>query len=70
MRGEYQEKVEEVGLGKTFHSLLNKETPYVNILVGWVNQGRVDRGLKPITGFSANWHEAKEALRERYRKQS
>ncbi|KAM3503703.1 hypothetical protein MY11210_008626 [Beauveria gryllotalpidicola] len=27
MRGEYQEKVKAVGLGKTFHSLLNKEEP-------------------------------------------
>ncbi|KAM3429129.1 hypothetical protein MY4824_008439 [Beauveria thailandica] len=70
MRGEYQEKVKAVGLGKTFHSLLNKEEPYVNDLVGWVNQGRVDRGLQPITGFSANWYEAKEALRQRYKKQS
>ncbi|KAM3553909.1 hypothetical protein MY1884_006421 [Beauveria asiatica] len=70
MRGEYQEKVKAVGLGKAFHSLLNKEEPYVNDLVGWVNRGRVDRGLQPITGFSANWYEAKEALRQRYKKQS
>lgn len=70
MKAEYQDKVEEVGLGKNFHSLLNKEEPYVNDLVAWINTGRIGRGLKPMEGFSANWYAAKEALRQRFREQS
>ncbi|OAQ99784.1 hypothetical protein LLEC1_06516 [Akanthomyces lecanii] len=70
MRAEYEDKVKEVGLGKTFHSLLGKEEVYVKDLVSWINQGRASRNLKPIPGFSANWYAAKEALRQKYREQS
>lgn len=70
MRGQYEEKVKEIGLGKRFHSLLGKEEPYVNDLVSWINEGRISQGLAPIEGFSANWYAAKEALRKRYKEQS
>ncbi|KAJ5413284.1 hypothetical protein N7465_005589 [Penicillium sp. CMV-2018d] len=69
MRDEYNKKVEEVGLGKTFHSLQSKEESYVSDLLSWVNTSRSAQGLAPIEGFSPKWYAAKEALRQRYREQ-
>ena len=44
MRKEYNEKVEKKGYGRSFHSLMGAEIPYVAGLVEWVNS------QIPITG--------------------
>ncbi|GAB1317662.1 hypothetical protein MFIFM68171_07872 [Madurella fahalii] len=67
MRDEYEAKVKEVGLGKTFHSVHNKEEVYVGNLMSWVNVSRATRGLEPLSGFGPKWFAAKEAFRQRVR---
>ncbi|GAB1202678.1 Flavin-containing monooxygenase ustF2 [Aspergillus pseudonomiae] len=69
MRSEYNAKVERVGLGKVFHSILGTEENYVHDLLTWVNTSRAAQELVAIKGFSSSWYEAKEALRQKYRAQ-
>ncbi|GMG36358.1 unnamed protein product [Aspergillus oryzae var. brunneus] len=69
MRSEYNAKVERVGLGKVFHSILGTEENYVHDLLTWVNTSRAAQELVAIKGFSPRWYEAKEALRQKYRAQ-
>jgi len=57
MRGEYLERIECKGAGRTFHSLkgLGDEIAYVNELVDLVNQGQ---STQIILGHTQSWHEA------------
>lgn len=69
MRSEHNAKVERVGLGKMFHSILGTDENYVHALLTWVNTSRAAQELVAIQGFSPRWYEAKEALRQKYRAQ-
>lgn len=70
MREEYDAKVKEVGLGRAFHSVHNKEEGYVSDLLAWVNTSRTTRGLDPLSGFGPKWYAAKEAFRQRVREEA
>ncbi|KAE8321610.1 major facilitator superfamily domain-containing protein [Aspergillus sergii] len=65
MRLEYLAKIKEVGSGKKFHSLKDKEEFYVRDILQWVNEDRATYGLGPLEGHSAKWLEAKEEHRKR-----
>ncbi|GES58248.1 pantothenate transporter [Aspergillus terreus] len=67
MRVEYLEKKRQLGSGRKFHSLRDREEEYVRELVEWVNDGRVKRGLPEIEGHTRSWREAKAAQSERLR---
>ena len=56
MRTEYQERVRKKGVGKSFHSLKDKEVEYVDELVGWINGDRATVGAKPLEGHTQAWH--------------
>ncbi|GMG02505.1 unnamed protein product [Aspergillus oryzae var. brunneus] len=65
MRLEYLAKIKEVGSGKKFHSLKDKEEFYVRDILQWVNEDRATYGLGPLEGHSTQWLEAKEEHRKR-----
>ncbi|KAJ5295852.1 hypothetical protein PENANT_c001G06505 [Penicillium antarcticum] len=67
LRAEYEARVRAKGYGRSFHSLKDLEEPYVVKLMGWVNAGRVERGLSAIEGHTESWIEEKAAMRERLR---
>lgn len=56
MRTEYQERVRKKGVGKSFHSLKDKEVEYADELVGWINRDRATVGAKPLEGHTQAWH--------------
>lgn len=70
MRDEYRARLEERGLGRTFHSLRlpGQEVAYVKDLVDWANQDAKDLGVEGMQGHSQAWLDAHEALKERMRK--
>lgn len=68
MRVEYEQRIQEKGLGKGFHSLKDREEEYVGELLGWVNRDLVERGLERLEGHSAGWRRAKGEQVERLRK--
>ncbi|CAG7938680.1 unnamed protein product [Penicillium nalgiovense] len=65
LRTEYENRVKEKGLGRSFHSLKDLEQPYVQELLKWVNAGRVERGLSLIEGHTKTWITERAALSER-----
>jgi hypothetical protein len=65
LREEYVNRLEEKGYGRSFHSLKDQEQPYVKKLLGWVNTGRVEKGLSPIEGHTEAWIQERAALSER-----
>ncbi|KAJ5357030.1 Dimethylaniline monooxygenase N-oxide-forming [Penicillium concentricum] len=65
LRTEYENRVKKKGLGRNFHSLKDQEKEYVDELIGWVNTGRVERGLSLIEGHTETWIKEREALSER-----
>ncbi|KXG52892.1 Dimethylaniline monooxygenase, N-oxide-forming [Penicillium griseofulvum] len=65
LRAKYEDRVEEKGLGRSFHSLKDQEKPYVDELIGWVNTGRAERGLSLIEGHTEIWIKERAALVER-----
>lgn len=65
LRTEYENRIKEKGLGRSFHSLKDQEQPYVEKLIGWVNTGRVERGLSLIEGHTQTWITERVALGER-----
>ncbi|CDM31473.1 hypothetical protein DTO006G1_8800 [Penicillium roqueforti] len=65
LRTEYENRVKEKGLGRSFHSLKDKEQPYVEELIKWVNTGRAERGLPLIEGHTESWITERAALTER-----
>ncbi|CAI7656041.1 unnamed protein product [Penicillium glandicola] len=67
LRTEYENRIKEKGLGRAFHSLKDKEQPYVDELMKWVNAGRVERGLPLIEGHTEAWIKERAALTERLR---
>ncbi|KKY21586.1 putative fad dependent [Phaeomoniella chlamydospora] len=54
MRAEYDRRLKEKGLGKTFHSLMGKDVEYVADLMEWVNRGREPSQIKS-RGYSKEW---------------
>ncbi|KAJ5050138.1 hypothetical protein NUH16_008676 [Penicillium rubens] len=65
LRTEYENRVKEKGLGRSFHSLKDQEQPYVEELIKWVNTGRAERGLSLIEGHTKTWIKERAALSER-----
>ncbi|KAL5355533.1 hypothetical protein BJX96DRAFT_170761 [Aspergillus floccosus] len=65
MRAEYLEKKKQLGSGRKFHSLREKEEEYVRELMEWVNAGRLKFGLPEIEGHTPSWREAKAVQSER-----
>ncbi|KAJ5178633.1 uncharacterized protein N7500_001332 [Penicillium coprophilum] len=65
LRTEYENRVEKKGLGRSFHSLKDQEQVYVDELIGWVNTGRIERGLPLIEGHTETWIKERAALSER-----
>ncbi|KAJ6118666.1 hypothetical protein N7471_013286 [Penicillium samsonianum] len=65
LRTEYENRIKAKGLGRSFHSLKDREQPYVEELIGWVNTGRVERGLPLIEGHTQTWITERAALSER-----
>lgn len=65
LRSEYENRVKEKGLGRSFHSLKDQEQPYVVELMKWVNTERAERGLPPIEGHTQSWITERAALSER-----
>ncbi|OQE20199.1 hypothetical protein PENFLA_c017G10259 [Penicillium flavigenum] len=65
LRTEYENRVKEKGLGRSFHSLKDQEQPYVEELIKWVNTGRAERGLSLIGGHTETWIKERAALSER-----
>lgn len=52
MRKEYNERVEEKGYGRSFHSLMGIEVPYVASLVEWVNSQVAVTGGEKMEGHT------------------
>lgn len=52
MRKEYNEKVEQKGYGRPFHSLMGAEVPYVASLVEWVNSQVPTTGGEVMEGHT------------------
>ncbi|KAE8155316.1 pantothenate transporter [Aspergillus avenaceus] len=65
MESEYLARVKEVGSGKKFHSLKDKEEFYVQDLLQWVNADRAVQGLSELQGHTPKWLEAKQTHRDR-----
>ena len=65
LRAEYENRIKEKGLGRSFHSLKDQEQPYAEELIKWVNAGRVERGLPLIEGHTETWIKERAALSER-----
>lgn len=65
LRTEYENRIKEKGLGRSFHSLKDQEQPYVEKLIKWVNTGRIERGLSLIEGHTQTWITEKAALSAR-----
>lgn len=57
MRDEYELRVKELGLGRSLHSLKNKEIAYVDGLVGWLNEHAKTTGAERVEGHSKEWLE-------------
>jgi cation diffusion facilitator CzcD-associated flavoprotein CzcO len=70
MRVEFQDRVQERGLGRGFHSLRlpGQEVAYVKDLVDWVNRDAKHLGVDEMRGHSQAWLDAHEALKERMKK--
>lgn len=65
MRLEYNARVKTKGYGKSFHSLRDHETSYVNELMTWVNADLDKAGIGRLRGHSDKWHSAKAEQMER-----
>lgn len=65
MRREYEQRVEEKGLGRGFHSLhgAGLEIGYVQELVDWVNSSGADIGEPPMLGHSAEWKQGYDEMK-------
>lgn len=65
MRAEYQNRIEQKGQGRIFHSLKGEEEAYVRQIIEWVNSGREKQGLPLIQGHTGSWLEERKAYAER-----
>jgi len=65
MRAEYEQRVNDKGFGRHFHSLKDREEIYVGDLLEWVNEGVVAKGHSSLPGHSDEWVRAKVEQRER-----
>lgn len=65
LRMKYEDRVKEKGYGRSFHSLKDREQPYVAELIKWVNSGRNEKGLSLIEGHTEIWIKERAALGER-----
>jgi MFS transporter, ACS family, pantothenate transporter len=67
MRAEYNQRVQEKGFGRIFHSLRGKDVDYVNELLAWINPSIVAAGGEPVEGHTKEWKEQYAALREKFK---
>ncbi|KAH6841185.1 hypothetical protein B0I37DRAFT_408827 [Chaetomium sp. MPI-CAGE-AT-0009] len=65
MRREYEQRVEEKGLGRGFHSLHGPglEIAYVQELVDWVNSHGAEIGEPPMLAHSEEWKQGYDELK-------
>ena len=66
-RSEYDRRVEQKGLGRSFHNLRGKDVDYVDELLAWINPGIVAAGGEPVEGHSEEWKAQYEILRAKSR---
>ena len=69
MRGEYQARLSERGVGRSFHSLRGpgQEIAYVKDLVDWANRDAEMFGAEEMRGHSPAWVEAYEGMKLKMR---
>lgn len=69
MRAEYEKRLKEKGLGRSFHSLAapGHEIAYVQELVDWVNSYAREAGDEPMQGHSEEWKRAHEEVKAKRR---
>ncbi|KAK5996397.1 Flavin-containing monooxygenase ustF2 [Cladobotryum mycophilum] len=67
MRNEYEKRIEEKGVGRLFHSMIEEgaEQSYVQELVDWVNKDAERHGLEPMKGHTEPWLKAHKAHRQK-----
>lgn len=58
MSREYQQRLQQKGTGRMFHSLKDRELEYVNELVNWMNRDGARVGAQPVEGHTKAWHVA------------
>ncbi|KAF6232137.1 hypothetical protein HO173_009731 [Letharia columbiana] len=58
MSREYQQRLQQKGTGRMFHSLRDRELEYVNELVNWMNRDGARVGAQPVEGHTKAWHVA------------
>lgn len=63
LRDEYNKRVKEKGLGRSFNSLRDKEEEYVAELAEWANPYLAKRGEPLFEGHTDLWREQKEEQR-------
>jgi len=68
MRGEYRERVERKGCGRSFNSLLGEEVRYVRELVGWLNGNAEVTGGEKVERHSEAWVVESEVIVAKIRK--
>ena len=64
MRSEYERRVAAKGLGRSFHSVKDKEIEYVDDLLAWINEEGAKRGRPPINGHTDSFKQVYEHRRQ------
>ncbi|KAJ9148583.1 Flavin adenine dinucleotide binding [Pleurostoma richardsiae] len=59
LREEYQKRVRDKGLGRSFNSLKGKEEEYVDELAEWANKDLIKKGKPVFTGHTDSWKREK-----------
>lgn len=70
MRAEYQKRLTDRGVGRSFHSLREdgQEVAYVKALVDWANDDAERLGADPMEGDTQAWLEGYVLMKERMKK--
>lgn len=68
MRREYEARKAKGDKGKAFHSLIQNQVPYMDDILGWINDGVEQRAIARMKGVDDEWYKAYENFKAKSRR--